>query len=52
MIQTLKIGNVELSNRYILAPMAGVTAVSYTHLDVYKRQDSAGNPDRDETDGI
>ena len=29
----LKIGNVRLENPYILAPMAGVTAVSYTHLE-------------------
>ena len=28
----MKIGNVNLANPYILAPMAGVTAVSYTHL--------------------
>lgn len=32
MIQTLKIGNVELSNRYILAPMAGVTDLPFRLL--------------------
>lgn len=32
MIKTLKIGNVELSNRYILAPMAGVTDLPFRLL--------------------
>lgn len=32
MIETLKIGNVELSNRYILAPMAGVTDLPFRLL--------------------
>lgn len=32
MIQTLRIGNVELSNRYILAPMAGVTDLPFRLL--------------------
>ena len=32
MTRTLKIGNVELKNRYILAPMAGVTDLPFRLL--------------------
>ena len=32
MIQTMKIGNVTLPNRYILAPMAGVTDLPFRLL--------------------
>ena len=31
-IRTLKIGSLELENRYILAPMAGVTDLAYRQI--------------------
>ena len=33
-----RIGNCEIKNRIVLTSMGGTDPVSYTHLDVYKRQ--------------
>ena len=41
LLDPIQIGEIHLPNRVIMAPLTrlrGTPAVSYTHLDVYKRQ--------------